>query len=221
MNHFTREYLAFFRDLRENNDRTWFEAHRERYERAVKEPFTAFVDEIFGRAHAEGVPLTQTARNAIFRLHRDTRFARDKRPYKTQMAAHLSATGRRGHDAPGFYFAFGPDEAFVGGGAYMVDTAQLTKIRRAIVAQGDELEALLAERAFKTSFGELQGEQNKVLPVEFKPHLAARPLLANKMFFYAARHPPEFILEPDLAERVMESFRAGWPVSAFFARAMA
>ena|SRR5436190_6129510 len=221
MAHFTPDYLAFFRELKEHNDKTWFDANRERYEREVKEPFTALVDEIFGRVHAEGVPLTQTAKNAIFRLHRDTRFARDKRPYKTQMAAHLSATGRRGHDAPGFYFAFGPDEAFVGGGAYMVDTAQLTKIRRALVARGDELEALLAGRSFAKLFGELQGEKNKVLPVEFKPHLAARPLLLNKMFFYAARLPPEFILEPDLAERVMDYFRAGWPVSAFFARALA
>jgi uncharacterized protein (TIGR02453 family) len=221
MAHFTREYLTFFRGLEKHNDKAWFEAHREQFEREVKAPFTELVDELLGRIRAEGVDLPQTPKDAIFRLHRDTRFAKDKSPYKTQMSAHLSPSGRKSHDAPGFYLAFGAQQVFLGGGAYMVDSAQLLKIRRAIVAEGAELDRLLAERSFKKLYGGLQGDKNKVLPAELKPHLAARPLLANKAFFYGANLDVETILEPRLAERLMRYWRAGRPVSEFFARAMA
>jgi hypothetical protein len=103
----------------------------------------------------------------------------------------------------------------------MVDTAQLTKIRRAIVARGDKLEALLAEPSFTRSSASSRARRTRSCRSSSSRTWRARPLLLNKMFFYAARLPPEFILEPDLAEKLMDYFRAGWPVSTFFARALA
>jgi uncharacterized protein (TIGR02453 family) len=220
MSYFTPEFLKFFRGLKKNNSKAWFDANKEWYETAIKKPFALFVEEIIARIRAEDAALTISAKEAIFRLNRDIRFSKDKRPYKEHMAANISPAGRANHEEPGFYLQFGPEQVMLGGGAYMVEKENLHKIRQAIVKQLDEFDALLKDKKFKQKFGTLQGEKNKVLPAALKEYAAKQPLVANKQFYYMAELEAETILKKNLPELVMQYYHAGKAMNAFLKRAM-
>ncbi len=220
MSYFTAEYLKFFRGLKKNNSKAWFDANKKVYEAEVKKPFAAFVEEIITRIRAEDPTLTTGAKEAIFRLNRDIRFSKDKAPYKTHMAANISAGGRKNYELPGFYLQFGPDQVMLGGGAYMLENETIYKVRKAIVKNLDTFAALLKDKNFKQKFGTLQGEQNKVLPAEFKEYAAQQPLVANKQFYYMAELEAETILKKNLPELVMQHYHAGKALNEFLKQAM-
>jgi uncharacterized protein (TIGR02453 family) len=219
MSYFTEGYLKFFRGLEKHNDKKWFDANKAWYENDVKRPFTAFVEEVIARIRAVDPAVTLEAKNAIFRINRDIRFSKDKRPYKTHMAAHISAAGRNNYEEPGFYLQLGAG-MMVGGGAYMVETGNIYKIRKAIAGDLQKFNALLNEKDFKKKYGTLQGEQNKVLPPEFKELASKQPLLANKQFYYMAELEAQTILKKNLTEIVMQYYLAGKRVNEFLRRAM-
>jgi uncharacterized protein (TIGR02453 family) len=220
MSDFTAEYLKFFRGLKKNNSKAWFDANKAMYETAVKKPFTAFVEEIITRIHAEDDTLNISAKEAIFRLNRDIRFSKDKAPYKTHMAANIAAGGRKNYEGPGFYLQFGSDQVRLGGGAYELENETIYKVRKAIIKNLDEFAALLKEKNFKQKFDTLQGEQNKVLPAEFKDYAAQQPLVANKQFYYMAELEAETILKKNLPELVMQHYHAGKAMNEFLKQAM-
>jgi len=220
MSYFTAEFLKFFRGLKKNNSKAWFDGNKELYETAVKQPFAAFVEALIVRLRAEDATLNISAKEAIFRLNRDIRFSKDKTPYKTHMAANLSAGGRKNHELPGFYLQFGPEQVMIGGGAHMLENTTIYKVRKAIVKNHEEFAALLKEKNFKQKYGTLQGEQNKVLPPEFKAFAAHQPLVANKQFYYMAELEAETILKKNLPELVLQYFHAGKAMNAFLKKAM-
>lgn len=220
MAYFTPEFTKFFRALKRNNNKAWFDENREWYETEVKMPFTVFVEEMIARLRAEDSTLNISAKEAIFRLNRDIRFSKDKTPYKTHMAANISAAGRASHEEPGFYFQFGPDQVMIAGGAYMVENESLYKIRQAIVKNLTEFDSLLKEKSFKQKYGTLQGEQNKVLPAEFKEGVSKQPLLANKQFYYMVELEAATIFKKNLPEFVMQYYHAGKAMNDFLKRAM-
>jgi len=220
MSYFTPEYLEFFRKLKKNNTKKWFDANKPWYEQAVKRPFAAFVEEMIVRVRREDSEVAIDAKDAIFRINRDTRFSKDKSPYKTHMAANISSQGRKSREAPGFYFQFGADQVLIAGGAYMVETENVYKLRKAIVNNLDEFNALLKNKEFKKKFETLQGEQNKVLPPEFKEYAAKQPLVANKQFYYMAELEADTILKNNLPEVMMQYYHAGKDMNAFLKRAM-
>ncbi len=221
MSWFTRDFFAFFEELKENNNREWFHEHKKLYEQAVKEPFYELVEDLINRIRGEETGFDLQPKDAIFRINRDIRFSQNKDPYKLNVAASISPAGRKSIETPGFYLQFGIDEMMTGGGAYMVDRENIRKIRNAIAASPDEFEALLADKPFTDKYGELRGEKNKVVPAEFKEAVARQPLVANKQFYYIAELKPDFLLKSDVPEQLMEYYHAGQPVNAFLARAMA
>ena len=220
MSHFTAEYLKFFRGLKKNNSKTWFDANKEWYETEVKQPFTAFVEEMIARIGAEDSALNISAKETIFRLNRDIRFSKDKTPYKTHMAANISAGGRKNHQEPGFYLQFGPDMMRIGGGAYMLENENLYKVRRALIKNLEAFEALLKDKSFKQKYGSLQGEQNKALPAEFKEYASKQPVIANKQFYYMAELEAESILKKNLPDFLMQYYHSGKAMNNFLKRAM-
>jgi len=220
MSYFSAEFLKFFRGLKKNNSKAWFDANKEMYEATVKKPFTEFVEEIITRMRAEDATLNISAKEAIFRLNRDIRFSKDKAPYKTHMAANISAGGRKNYELPGFYLQFGAEQVMIGGGAYMLENENIYKVRKAIVKNPDEFAALLKDKNFKQKFGTLQGEQNKVIPAEFKEYVAKQPLVANKQFYYMAELEAETILKKNLPELMLQYYHAGKAMNEFLKHAM-
>jgi len=136
------------------------------------------------------------------------------------MAANISAGGRKNYELPGFYLQFGPEQVRLGGGAYMLENENIYRVRKAIVKNLDEFAALLKEKTFKQKFGTLQGEQNKVIPAEFKEYVAKQPLVANKQFYYMAELEAETILKKNLPELVMQHYHAGKTMNVFLKHAM-
>jgi uncharacterized protein (TIGR02453 family) len=142
---FTEHLFSFLRNLADHNDKRWFEANRRRYEEAVKEPALRFIS-AFGpylRAvspHFQAIPTAQGG--SLFRIHRDTRFSRDKSPYKTNTGLHFRHEAGRDAHAPGFYIHLAPDDVFFGAGYWQPDGPTAFAIRTRISEKPDEWSAV-------------------------------------------------------------------------------
>jgi uncharacterized protein (TIGR02453 family) len=128
--HLTPESLKFLRGLARNNDRVWFEARRSVYERHIKEPLHALIDEINGELAAFAPEFVRPPHKVVMRIYRDTRFSPDKRPYKTHLAAWWARQGLEKTSAPGFFLQIGAEGGFVAGGIYAPEREDLLKVRQ-------------------------------------------------------------------------------------------
>jgi uncharacterized protein (TIGR02453 family) len=217
---FTNDFNAFFKDLAKNNNKDWFDANRKRYEASVKAPFEAFVAEAIKRIAKRDKAIQLEAKEAIFRINRDIRFSKDKTPYKLETSAIISPAGRKDQSVPGIYFALGPESVKIYGGAYMPEKHQLERIRTAIMRDGKGFRKAISGKAFVSQFGTVQGEANKVLPAEFKAHVAKEPLIASKQFYVGAELPAKLVSDPKLMDVLMDHYLAMCPFNAWLAGAM-
>ncbi len=130
------ELFDFLRELEQNNDREWFKAQKKRYEAEVVDPVTDFIINMAPRVAAISPHITVDPRpngGSRFRIYRDTRFSKDKSPYKTHVGCQFRhAAGKDAH-APGFYVHLGPGEVFFGGGVWGPQGEALRNIRQRIV----------------------------------------------------------------------------------------
>jgi uncharacterized protein (TIGR02453 family) len=131
---FSPRTFAFLRDLDRHMTREWFEAHRDAYERDVRTPMVGLLAATISAFSAQRLPLTGEPKSAMFRIHRDVRFAKDKRPYKTHAGAVLTRSGSKSD--PGlFYVHIDPKGSFTACGFYVPEAAVLDTLRRAIRAK--------------------------------------------------------------------------------------
>ena len=141
---FPENGLRFLRQLSDHNDRDWFEAHRSAWDEEIIPAMLAWCEELTGRMKDLMPRLTFVPRvgGSLYRLNRDIRFSRDKRPYKTHVAALLWEGGEK-HDAPGVYLHVSPDEIVFGGGLYVFEEGRLDRYRK-LLHQPDAAERLEA-----------------------------------------------------------------------------
>jgi uncharacterized protein (TIGR02453 family) len=194
MAYFTQEFIDFFSGLSRNNTREWFQAHKKEYERGVKRPFNDFVAEMIEQVAAIDPAVAIDPKDAIFRVARDTRFSKDKTPYKTFVAAVIKRGGRKDVNYPGLFFKFGADGIDIGGGIYQPDARAVQQIRQAIVRDGGALARAIEGTQFRDLFTELRGEQNKRLPKEFAEVAERYAVIANKEFYYYATYNDSSLL---------------------------
>ena len=220
MKYFTADYLEFFKELAPNNNKEWFDKNRKRYLSSVKEPFKQFVSDLIQEVAKLDSEVQIEAKDAIFRINRDIRFSKDKTPYKLNNSAIISKTGRKDKNYPGIYIELSPDKFRFYGGVYMPDTKQVQKIREAIVNQGNELNDILKNKDFKSKFGEIKGEKNKRIPIEFRELAKTQPLLFNKQWYHFAELSPKIILQDDLMETVLEYVQSASKMRVFLKNAL-
>jgi uncharacterized protein (TIGR02453 family) len=194
---FTKETVRFFINLRRNNNREWFAAHRDVYDRHVMEPAKAFVVAMGEKLRTVvprivAVPLIN---KSIFRLNRDTRFSLDPSPYKTNLGLYFWEGTKPRMESPGFYFHFEPPDLFLGGGMYMIPDNLIARFRRAVVDArlGSELQKIAAGLA-KRANCELGGKHYKRVPAGFdQDHPNAEFLKHNGLYVGCeAKLPDEF-----------------------------
>jgi uncharacterized protein (TIGR02453 family) len=146
--HLSQGLFDFLFDLDVNNDRTWFDSNRDRYESQVREPLRALIRDAEAPLHRQVSPhLVADDRRqggSMFRIHRDLRFAKDKRPYKTNAALQFRHDQGRETPAPLLYLHLEPGNCFAGAGMYRPDNPTLTRLRTAIVAEPARYEEVLA-----------------------------------------------------------------------------
>jgi uncharacterized protein (TIGR02453 family) len=191
----------FFEELAADNTKTWWTANKERYQASVRGP----VDDLLASLSDEfGAP-------KVFRPYRDTRFAKDKTPYKTNLGATLT-----GSDGSVHYLALSADGLFLGGGYYQLQKDQLARFRAAVVddATGAELASIVA--ALEKARYELGGEHLKRVPPAFdKDHPRAR-FLRHKGLYAGIHHDPAaWMGTKKAAERVASAWRAMGPLHAW------
>lgn len=221
MKYFEPDFLNFFIELAANNHKDWFDINRKRYEKSVKKPFENFVNSLILELQKDDPSIQIKAKDAIFRINRDIRFAKDKSPYKMDRTAAISPKGRKDHSDPGFYVSLGPEKLMIGGGAYFLPPETLLKVRNYIMNNPKEFDGCLNDKNFKATYGELKGEENKRLPnKELMAAAQDQPLLMRKQFYYMAESDTDIILSENLMGHCLKQYESGKKMKAFLRNAM-
>ena len=212
---FPDQTLRFLKALKRNNNREWFESHKQTYETAVKQPMIDIVQALavdFARFAPE---MVATPKASIYRIYRDTRFSHDKSPYKTHAAAVFARRGLEKHQGAAFYFHLSPAELLIGGGVYMPLPEDLTAIRSHIAEQPDTLSDILAAKSFRKMFGGLSGEQLSRVPRGFAADHSAAAYLKHKQFLAGRTLPPEEASAPTFYKTLVQTFETMLPLIRF------
>ena len=219
---FDEELFTFLDDLRANNDKAWFTVNRARYERVVLEPALAFIEDFAPRLEAISHHFRADARasgGSLFRIHRDTRFSKDKTPYKTNIGIHFRHNAAKDAHAPGFYLHLEPGACFFGCGIWRPDGTTTQRIREAIVEDPDGWTGVTRAQAFAGRL-ELSGDQLKRPPAGLDP---AHPLiddLRRKDFIALAPVAQSRACAPELIDDYDELCRLASPLARFLCRAL-
>jgi uncharacterized protein (TIGR02453 family) len=213
--HFSPKAISFFRSLAKNNSREWFTPRKPVYEAEVREPMkelVAWMNEKL-RGFAVDHVLTDPAR-AMYRIYRDTRFSKDKTPYKTHAGAIFPRHGLSKHGGAGYYFGVSGTEVQIAGGAYMPEPPQLLVLRQAVQADFKSLEKLLTEKKRVKLTGPVQGDQAVRMPKGFDadPASPLGQMLRRKSFYFYLELPVELATTPKLGPEVLKRFEAMSPL---------
>jgi uncharacterized protein (TIGR02453 family) len=219
---FGPELFSFLADLRANNDREWFAANRDRYEEHLLEPALAFINDFAASLEKISPHFRADARpsgGSLFRIHRDTRFSRDKSPYKTNLGIHFRHERAKDVNAPGYYLHIGPGEVFAGGGIWHPPTEAATRIREAIVADPERWRKATRTGAFAKRL-ELGGDSLKRVPPWADAEHPFADDLRRKDFFGWARLSEDDVLAPGLLDEYAGICRAAAPLMSFLCDAL-
>jgi len=221
---FTRETVHFFRGLKKNNDRAWFEQHRAVYENDVLAPARAFVVALGARlkSFAPRLVAVPKVNGSIFRLNRDTRFSLDPSPYKTNLGLYFWEGTSSRMDASGFYFHVEPPDLMLGGGVYMIPPLLLGRYRKAVVHPrfGRDLARIIADL---TASGALTigGTHYKRVPAGFDAgHRNAALLLHNGLYASWEGSLPEELYSERLVEFCFAKFAPMAPLHRWLVKAL-
>jgi uncharacterized protein (TIGR02453 family) len=214
---FGPELFAFLRDLKDHNDRDWFNANKDRYENDLLEPALAFIEDFGLRLPDISPHLVADARRqggSLFRIYRDTRFAKDKSPYKTIAGIYFRHERSKEAYSPGLYLHLEPRNVFAGAGIWHADTKTAHAIRQQIVKDADGWSD--ARRGIELA----QGESLKRVPPAFdKDHPHAEDL-RRKDFAAIRRFTQKEATTEGFLDRYEEACRSFTPLMRFLCRAV-
>jgi len=220
---FPRDFFAFFHELKTHNERPWFEANKERFRESVQAPMSEFIATMAPRLAGISKRFTADPRpngGSMFRIYRDVRFSKDKRPYKEHAACHFRhALGKDVH-APGFYMHFAPGEVFFGGGLWMPPPESLNKVREAIVSKSSGWKKVVEDRRFRTHFDGVKGEGLTRPPRGFDPEHPYIEDIKRKSFYAMREADQKLASSPALVDEVAGSFAAVSPLMKFLCAAL-
>ena len=196
--------LDYLKMLKENNDRDWFNDNKDRYLKEY-DSLEHFADALLQELRGHDVIETASGKKSLHRIYRDTRFSKDKTPYKTNWSGgYKRATAlRRG----GYYFHIEPGNSFIAGGFWAPNTEDIKRIREDISSDPDTLRKIIGSKTFKATFGSLQGEQLKTTPKGFDAGDSAIDLLRYKQFLLVRRFTDDEVLSPSFLKEADQTFK--------------
>src|SRR5437870_13850560 len=159
-----KEGLQFLRSLKRNNNREWFQKHKSIYETQVKQPMESLIEFMATEFQRFAPEMVASPKVSAYRIYRDTRFSKDKSPYKTNVAAVFPRSGLGKHEGAGYYLHIAPAELLIGGGLYMPLPKDLNAVRNHIAAGPAAFVRIVEGREFRRLFGALGGEQLSRVP---------------------------------------------------------
>ncbi|HET9055253.1 MAG TPA: DUF2461 domain-containing protein [Chitinophagaceae bacterium] len=213
--------LKFLKDLKKNNDKSWFEKNKKRYVSA-KEDFENTITQILmGFNKIDKSISSLNAKNCIFRIYRDVRFAKDKSPYKTNMGAFMNIGGKKVNTA-GFYFHCEPGQSFIAGGMYMPMPPELNKIRQEIDYNFDEWEKIISHKNFNKYFANgVEGIESLSRPPKgYDDSNPAIEFLKMKSFIVTHKLMDKDLQSKELVNKILEIYKNMVPFINFLNRAI-
>jgi uncharacterized protein (TIGR02453 family) len=220
--YFTTDTLSFLRQLAGNNQRDWFEQHKANYEATVRGPALQFITDMADDLAAVSPHFLAQARKvggSLMRIHRDVRFGRDKRPYKTNIGIQFRHEQGRDIHAPGFYLHIEPDNCFIGVGVWHPDSTALGKIRDVLVEHPERWQTAISDKTFKRHFN-LGGETLSRAPRGYDKDHPLIEDLKRKDFIAFAELGDEQVTGPRFRKLVIDRFQAANDYMAFLCKAL-
>jgi uncharacterized protein (TIGR02453 family) len=212
---FPEEGLRFLRRLKRNNNREWFQAHKSIYEQSVKQPMSNLIAALAEDFRKFAPEMVASPKSSAYRIYRDTRFSRDKSPYKTHTAAVFPRAGLGKHESASFYLHISVSELLIGGGLYMPLPQDLAEVRRKIADEPQAFLEIVSSRRFLTLFGSVDGERLSRVPRGFAVSHPAVDYLKHKQFLVGRRFPVAMATTPAFYPAVLETFKAMLPFVRF------
>ena len=217
-----KKTIKFLKELGKNNNRDWFKANKTRYEedvldvalhfiQSMQEPLAKFAP------HFTAVPTRMGG--SLMRVYRDTRFSKNKLPYKTNIGIQFRHERARDVHSPGYYVHIDPDEVFIGVGMWRPDSAALRQIRERIVARPGEWSRAIGTPAFKRHFS-LGGESLQRPPRGFDKDHPLIDDIKRKSFIAVREMTVEDCLQPQFQRSVETSFKQVTPYMEFLCAAV-
>lgn len=222
MSHFSPALFAFLRDLKKNNDRAWFADNQARYESAVREPALAFIGAFGPHLQRISPHFRADARKvggSLFRIHRDTRFGKDKTPYKTNTGMHFRHEAGKDAHAPGFYVHLEPGGCFVGVGIWRPDSGATRAIREAIVEKTAAWKKATRQKKFSDTL-RLDGDSLKRPPSGVDADHPFIDDIKRKDFIAVCDLEESAVTAPDFDKRLAKTFAAGGGLVRFLCEAL-
>lgn len=211
--------LAFLKDLDKNNNREWFIKNKERYLKA-KQQFEDYANSLIPEiAKFDKEIKNIEAKDCIFRIYNDTRFHKNKPPYKTNMGAHITKGGKNAGNA-GYYLHIEPGGCFLGGGIYMPQPDRLKLIRQEIYYNTDKFLSIIENKNFKKFFSAIEGEQTSRVPKDFPADAKGAEFLKFKSYTVLHSFKADLFLRNDAKKYILSVFTNMTPLNHFLNTAL-
>jgi uncharacterized protein (TIGR02453 family) len=214
--------LKFLSQLKKNNNKPWFDAHRPQYE-AARIDFSNFIQLLIDALQKSDTTITGiTAKDSQFRINRDVRFSKDKRPYKDNFGAFIARGGKKSMYA-GYYFHLAPGNSFIGGGLWQPEPANLKKVRQELDYNWEEFQSIVKNKTFKKIFGDLyKGEDMslKRMPKGYAEDHPAISYLKLQSLIAEQKIADEELTRATLHKKSLAAFQALQPLLNFINRSL-
>ena len=214
--------LRFLEELRANNNRDWFKEHKSRYEEDVLDVALRFIISMQAPL-AEIAPrftaVPTRVGGSLMRVYRDTRFSKNKLPYKTNIGIQFRHEQARDVHAPGYYVHIEPEQVFVGVGMWRPDSDSLRGIRERIAARSAEWQRVVDDAKFRRQFS-LGGESLTRPPRGFDKDHACIEDIKRKSFIAVRELDVESCVKPQFQRTVETSFKTAEPLMRFLCKAV-
>lgn len=205
MSRIEKQSIDFLKKVAKNNNREWFAANKESYDKA-KANLDDFAQDVLDKLRRTDLISTPSGKRALYRIYRDVRFAKDKTPYNK----HWSAYYRRDTALlrGGYYWRIESGNSGMAGGFWNPNSKDIFRIRKEIESDDNSLRKLLKTKKIKDNFGYLEGKQLKVAPKGFDKEHPAIDLLRYKQYLLRKSYTDAEVLAPDFADEIVSSFKA-------------
>ncbi len=219
---FTKEGFDFLKELAANNDRDWFAANKHRYESDLLAPTMAFITAMQPRLKKISpyiLALPKRMGGSMMRIYRDTRFSKNKSPYKTNVGIHFRHELGGDVHAPGYYLHLEPGGCFIGAGIWMPEAEPLAMIRESIAEDSRYWKRARDDKKFRTRY-KMEGDRLKTAPRGYDVNHPMIDDLRIKSFAGLAPISEKELLKPTCLDLVAEAYRDAKPLMKFLCDAL-
>lgn len=211
--------LDFLKALAANNNREWFHDNKKWYNES-KEKVLFLTDVLINEiGKFDSAVNGLRPQDSMFRIFRDVRFSKDKRPYKTNFGSFMCKGGRKSMN-PGYYFHIEPEGSFMAGGIYMPPAEPLRKIRNFMADHANEFLEISHDPTFQKIFPEMYDDKLKTAPKGFPKDHEYIEVLRYKSFIFSKNLSDDIVTSNTYIESMVDNFKMLYPVNAFLYQAL-